>query len=106
MELESIDISSAFLNGELEEDVYMEQLKGFHQGAPEDYLKLLKDMYGLKQSGRIWHKNLDKELQDMGFNKVKCDHSIWIYQKDEIKVIIPVLLNDMTIMSKGCSPRS
>ena len=58
-------------------------------------------MYGLKQSGRIWHKKLDKELQDMGFNKVKCDHSIWIYQKDGIKVIIPVFVDDMTIMSKS-----
>ena len=62
MELESIDISSAFLNGELEEDVYMEQPEGFHQGSPDDYLKLLKGMYGLKQSGRIWHEKLEKEL--------------------------------------------
>ena len=50
LELESIDIALAFLNRELEEDVYMEQPKGFHQGAPDDYLKLLKGMYGLKQS--------------------------------------------------------
>jgi transposase InsO family protein len=101
MELESIDISSAYLNGELEEEVYMEQPEGFHQGAPDDYLKLLKGMYGLKQSGRIWHKKLDKELQDMGFSKVKCDHSIWVYQKDGTKVIIPVFVDDMTIISKS-----
>ena len=76
-------------------------LKDFTKVVPDDYLKLLKGMYGLKQSGRIWHKKLDKELQDMGFNKMKCDHSIWIYQKDGIKVIIPVFVDDMTIMSKS-----
>ena len=76
MELESIDISSTFLNGELEEDVYMEQPEGFHQGAYDDFLHLLKGIYGLKQAGWIWHKKLDKELQDMGFTKVKCDHSV------------------------------
>jgi hypothetical protein len=58
-------------------------------------------MYGLKQSGRIGHKKLEKELQDMGFAKVGCDHSIWVYQKDGIKIIIPVFVDDMTIVSKS-----
>jgi hypothetical protein len=40
--MESIDISSAYLNGELEEEVYMEQPEGFYQGAHDDYLKLSK----------------------------------------------------------------
>jgi hypothetical protein len=101
MEIESIDISSAYLNGELEEEVYMEQPEGFHQGAHDDYLKLFKGMYGLKQPGRIWHKKLDKELQDIRFSKVRCDHSIWVYQKDGIKIIIPVFVDDMTIVSKS-----
>src|SRR5882672_12778856 len=83
LELESIDISSAFLNGDLEEEVYMEQPEGFHQGAYDDFLQLLKGLYGLRQSPRIWHKKLDKVFQEIGFAKVRCDHSIWIYQKDD-----------------------
>src|SRR5215471_12011740 len=101
MELESIDISSAFLNGELEEEVYMEQPEGFHQGAYDEFLQLLKGIYGLKQAGRIWHKKLDKELQDMGFIKVQCDHSVWVFQRHGTKVIIPVFVDDMTIASKS-----
>jgi hypothetical protein len=101
MELESIDISSAFLNGELEEEVYMEQPEGFHQGAYDEFLQLLKGIYGLKQSPRIWHKKLDQELQSIGFVKVQCDHSIWVFNKNNTKVIIPVFVDDMTIASKS-----
>jgi hypothetical protein len=101
MELESIDISSAFLNGELDQEVYMEQPEGFHQGDYDDFLQLLKGIYGLKQSGRIWHQKLDKELQEMDFVKVRCDHSIWVYQKGENRVIIPVFVDDLTIASKS-----
>jgi hypothetical protein len=85
LEIESIDISSAFLNGELEEEVYMEQPEGFHQGAYDDFLRLLKGIYGLRQSPRVWHKTLDKVLQQMGFRKVRCDHSIWIYEKGDTR---------------------
>ena len=101
LELESIDISSAFLNGDLEEEVYMEQPEGFHQGAYDDFLQLLKGLYGLRQSPRIWHKKLDKVFQEIGFAKVRCDHSIWIYQKDDVKIIIPVFVDDMTLASKS-----
>jgi Reverse transcriptase (RNA-dependent DNA polymerase) len=76
----------------------MEQPEGFHQ---DDFLPLLKGIYGLKQAGRIWHQKLDKELQEMDFVKVWCDHSIWVYQKGDNKVIIPVFVDDLTIASKS-----
>ena len=101
LELESVDISSAFLNGELEEEVYMQQPEGFEQGDPDMFLRLLKGLYGLKQAGHIWHKKLDSVLQSLGFTKVKCDHSIWVYQKGEVKIIIPVFVDDMTIACKS-----
>ena len=85
--------SSAFLNGELEEEVYMQQPEGFEQGDPDMFLRLLKGLYGLKQAGHIWHKKLDSVLQSLGFTKVKCDHSIWVYQKGEVKIIIPVFVD-------------
>jgi hypothetical protein len=101
MELESVDISSAFLNGELEEEVYMQQPEGFHQGARDEFLLLLKGLYGLKQSPRIWHKKLNTVLVSLGFRQVLCDHSIWVYQKDDVRVILPVFVDDMTIASKS-----
>jgi hypothetical protein len=101
LELESVDISSAFLNGELEEEVYMEQPEGFHQGSYDDILQILKGIYGLRQSPRVWHKKLDSVLQQLGFKKVRCDHSIWIYQQGDTRVILPVFVDDMTIASKS-----
>src|ERR1700749_1553965 len=101
MELESLDISNAFLNGELEEEIFMEQPEGFHQGAKNEFLQLLKDLYGLKQAPRIWHKKLHKVLVNMGFKRVQCDHSIWVYQRHDVRVIVPVFVDDMTLASKA-----
>ena len=101
MELESLDISNAFLNGDLEEEVYIEQPEGFHQGAKDEFLRLLKGLYGLKQSPRIWHKKLHKVLVGLGFKQVRCDHSIWVYEKDGMRIILPVFVDDMTIASKS-----
>jgi hypothetical protein len=53
LELRSIDISHAFLNGDLEEDIYMEQPEGFEVGGPGYVCKLKKSLYGLKQAGRV-----------------------------------------------------
>ena len=64
-------------------------------------MTFFKGLYGLCQSPCIWHKKLDKVLQEIGFTKVRCNHSIWIYQKGEVKVIIPVFVDDMTLASKS-----
>lgn len=55
----------------------------------------------MKQAGRQWNKKLDKVLQSMGFDRVQCDNSIWIYRKDDMRIILPVYVDDMTIVSKS-----
>src|SRR5271170_4322907 len=61
LHLESVDISSAFLNGELEEEVYMHQPEGFVEKGNNWVWCLLRSIYGLKQAGRCWHKKLNEE---------------------------------------------
>ena len=58
LDLHSLDISHAYLNRTLEEEVYMEQPDGFHFGNPGDVLCLRKSLYGLKQAGRVWNRTL------------------------------------------------
>ena len=111
MEIESVDISSAFLNGDLEENITMKVFEGLQDIRPELFkdgpkdpsawvLELHKSLYGLKQSPRMWNQKLHKAMSEIGFARVKCDHSIWVYAKDDIRIIVPVYVDDITIVSK------
>jgi hypothetical protein len=65
-----MDVKSTFLNGELEEEVYIEQLEGFQLLENVDYMcKLKKAVYGLKQAPRAWYSRMDKYLHQVGFKK-------------------------------------
>ena len=77
MEMYSLDISNAFLNGELDHEVYMQQPEGFTNRYGTGFvLKLNRALYGLKQAGHQWHKKLDSVLKSASFALVCCDHSI------------------------------
>ena len=59
-----MDVKSTFLNGELEEEVYIEYPEGFLLSEKEDYVyRLKKYLYGLKQAPRAWNSSLDRYLQ-------------------------------------------
>ena len=103
LEIESIDISSAFLNGEIDSEIYMQQPEGFPQGSPDQVLRLVKSIYGMKQSPRLWHQKLDQVLSSLGFVKIKSDASVWVFQNDGIRVIVSVYVDDMTLVSKSKS---
>jgi hypothetical protein len=63
-----MDVKSSFLNGELEEELYIEQPEGFLLSEKEDYVcRLKKSLYGLKKGPRAWYSRLDKYLQQQGF---------------------------------------
>ena len=65
LEVEKMDVKTAFLHGDLEEEIYMKQLDGFHVEGKEDYLcRLKKSLYGLKQASRQWYKK---------FKSVMCE---------------------------------
>jgi hypothetical protein len=72
MHIHSLDISNAYLNGVLEEEVYMQLPEGFEAiGRPGDVLLLKKATYGLKQAGRVWSKTLADTLTKMDFTQIK-----------------------------------
>jgi len=69
-----MDVKYAFLNGDLEEEVYIEQLDGFILGNdPKLVCRLRKALYGLKQAPRACHYCLDKYLHQQGFSKGLVD---------------------------------
>src|SRR5271156_4015906 len=69
-----MDVKSAFLNGDLKEEVYIEQPKGFNLSDRLDMVcRLKKALYGLKQALRAWYERLDAYLTKIGFKKGAAD---------------------------------
>ncbi len=63
MEIHQMDVKTAFLNGDLDVDIYMRQPQGYVVDGKEDYVcKLHKSLYGLKQAGRAWYQKIDHVL--------------------------------------------
>ena len=65
--LRQFDVQTAFLQSELEEEVYMTQPKGFERGEPGWVCRLMRAIYGLKQAGRAWFLKFKRELLNSGF---------------------------------------
>jgi hypothetical protein len=91
-----MDVKSTFLNGDLEEEVYIEQPKGFLLSKNEDYVcKLKKALYGLKQAPKAWYSRLDKYLQQQGFKKGTTNNNIYIKIDNAEMLIIVVYVDDI-----------
>jgi histone deacetylase 1/2 len=72
-----IDFKQAFLNGILQEEVYIAQPEGFQDGTRK-VLRLLRSMYGLKQAPRAWHDRLKEALLQMGYTQSVSDPSLFL----------------------------
>jgi hypothetical protein len=73
-----MDVKTAFLSEELEEEIYMDQLDGFVVKFEERKVcKLLKSLYGLKQAPKQWHEKFDRTLTYVGFVVNEADKCIY-----------------------------
>jgi hypothetical protein len=91
-----MDVKSSFLNGELEEEVYIEQPGGFQLLENVDYVcKLKKALYGLKQTLRAWYSRLDKYLQQAGFRKLSANNNLYIKVSQDSILLIEVYVDDI-----------
>jgi hypothetical protein len=74
-----MDVKTAFLNGEVEQELYIEQPKGFVIHGKESHVcKLKKALYGLKQALGAWYGRIDNFLQSLGFSKSIADSNLYI----------------------------
>ena len=87
-------MTTAFLNGTLEDEVYMQQPKGFEcQGKEEFVCKLNKSIYGLKQSPRCWNSTLATYLKEMQFTQTAvCDPCIYFRKMEKIQCSLGSML--------------
>jgi hypothetical protein len=88
-EIEALDVKTAFLFGELDEEIYMEQLEGFvKKGQEKKVCRLLKAIYGLKQAALQWNKALHDSLIKMGFVRTFADPGVYIHFHDQDLIIL------------------
>jgi hypothetical protein len=98
LHLEQLDVKTAFLHGDLEEDIYMSQPQGFIvQGKENLVCKLRKSLYGLKQAPRQWYKKFDSFMYSTGFTRCQADHCCYVKSFDNSYIILLLYVDDMLI---------
>ena len=101
LSVHQMDVTTAFLNGELEEEVYMAQPEEFAVPGKEHLVCQLKhSLYGLKQAPRCWNSVLDKVLKEIGFVQSASDPCIYIARDGE-PFLIGVYVDDMLLAGKS-----
>ncbi|UYV84441.1 hypothetical protein LAZ67_X002182 [Cordylochernes scorpioides] len=92
------DVKTAYLYGELEETIYMNQPDGFMQKGEENKVcKLEKSLYGLPQSGKCWNKKINEILYQLGMIRTKCDSCVYKLQRGEEYAILGLYVDDLII---------
>lgn len=93
-----IDVNTAFLQGHLNEEVFMSQPPGFtDKDRPNHVCYLLKALYGLKQAPHAWYSELKSYLLQSGFHNSLADTSLFIYKKHSKFVYVLVYVDDILV---------
>nr|ABA94508.1 retrotransposon protein, putative, Ty1-copia subclass [Oryza sativa Japonica Group] len=93
-----MDVKTAFLNGEQDEEIYMDQPNGFVvEGQEGKVCKLLKSLYGLKQAPKQWHEKFDRTLTSSGFAVNEADKCVYYRHGGGEGVILCLYVDDILI---------
>lgn len=95
--LRQLDVNNAFLNGHLNEKVYMFQPPGFHTGSASTVCRLRKSLYGLRQAPRAWFDKLKFTLLKLGFVAAKSDSSLFIRKTSDSLLYLLVYVDDIIL---------
>ncbi|KAJ9557208.1 hypothetical protein OSB04_011822 [Centaurea solstitialis] len=97
--IHQMDVKTAFLNGYLNEEIYMEQPEGFVMHRQENKVcRLVKSLYGLKQAPKQWHERFDTTVTSFGFIHNGGDRCIYSKCTKESTVVICLYVDDMLII--------
>lgn len=96
-EIEQMDVKTAFLHGNIEEEVYVEQPHGYNDDNTQ-VCSLKKALYGLKQSPRAWYHTLRIFLESLGFTTVQADQAVFINKTSQI--IVTSYVDDLLLFGK------
>jgi hypothetical protein len=95
-----MDVKTAFLNGDLEVVIYMDQPPGFVQeGQSHLVCKLKKTLYGLKQSSRAWYEKIHLFFTKEGFIRSHADHSLYVKQTGNYFMAVVIYVDDLIMLA-------
>lgn len=89
-----MDVKSAFLNGYLSEEIYMDQPAGFEKEKSK-VCKLIKSLYGLKQASRVWNERFHKSMVQIKFKRCESDRCLYV------KIYVLLFVNDLLMVSNS-----
>jgi hypothetical protein len=98
LEAHVMDVVGAYLNGKLEETIYMQQPPGYEDGTSM-VLRLLLTLYGLKQSGRAWNKTLDRAFTKLGYTRLFSDQCVYFRIDGDKFTIVAVHVDNMLLLA-------
>ena len=97
-----LDVVTAFLNGDLQQEIYMEQPPGYAQPGNKDLVcKLNKSLDGLKQSPRCWNQKFTQHMKSLGFRESDVDPCVLVRMSKKKEVeIVAVYVDDLTLITE------
>ena len=100
LEVHQMDVKTAFLNGELKEEIFMSIPDGVNVDG-DKLCRLWRSLYGLKQSSRCWYQKLSSFLIDQGFIRIQSDYAIFIRRTATSLIIIAVHVDDLMMLASS-----
>jgi len=100
LHLHMLDFKTAFLNGDIQEDVYVSQPPGYQLTDPSKVCKLNKALYGLHQAPRAWHQRLKRELEAHNFIESSADPGLYTFISNNGPAYILIYVDDVLIAAK------
>lgn len=99
LDIQQMDAVTAFLQGELSEDIFIERPQGISDGKDGQVLKLNKAVYGLKQSSLVWNTKLDHALKKFGLTRSKVDPCIYFHRNGKNMTFIAIYVDDILLFT-------
>jgi hypothetical protein len=91
-----MDVKSAFLHGDLTEEIYMEQPPSFEKDGSL-VCQLKQSLYGLKQAPKAWHEKINKLFLNFGFKRCESEHNVYVLHVNNDNLIITLYVDDLVI---------
>ena len=101
-EIHQMDVKTAFLNGDLDVEIYMRQPEGFvAEGQEELVCRLHKSLYGLRQAGRAWFEKINTALIRMDFSPLDSDHCVYVRHQADGVMYIVLYVDDLLLIGSS-----